>query len=210
MKLKKFQKNQDFERLTKFNCLITWFHQWKNSSIFFWVNVSTIALSFFATKRVLTFKTSTLTSTLTSTFKTFKLIIIQSTFDIKFSNVRFRNQTIKYAKTRKTLNEQHEFVQLKTQNQLNSKHDSIRFKFVIFQNRFFSMQKIEIFISKQFVFRYYLSQYIVNEKYMSDSSFYINFDFKFQKFFDSALRFIYDVFTFNINIIFSQHRYMTY
>ena len=31
MKLKKFEKNQKFESLTKFDCWIIWFHQWKNS-----------------------------------------------------------------------------------------------------------------------------------------------------------------------------------
>ena len=82
---------------------------------------------------------------------------MQSTLDIKFSNARFRDQTIKQTKTRKILNKQHEFVQLKTQNQLNSKYDSIRFKFAISQNRFFSMQKIEISIQKQFALRHYMS-----------------------------------------------------
>ena len=135
---------------------------------------------------------------------------MQSTLDIELSNARFRDQAARYARTRKTLNEKHEFAQLKTQNQLNSKHDSIRFKPAIFQNRPSSMQKVEISLSKQLVFRHYLSQYIVDERYMSDSSFYMNFDFKFQKLFDSALRSIYDVFTFNINTVSFQHRYMTY
>ena len=81
---------------------------------------------------------------------------MQSTLDIKLSNARFRNQTIKETKTRKNLNKAHEIAQLKIQNQLNSKHDQICFKFVIFQNRFFFMQKVEIFIQKQFVVRHHL------------------------------------------------------
>ena len=96
----------------------------------------------------------------------YKSIIMQSTFDIKFSNVRFRNQTIKQAKTRKNLNKKHQIAQLKIQNQLNSKHNSIRFKLVIFQNRFFFKQKVDIFIQKQFVVRHYLFQYIIDEKYV--------------------------------------------
>ena len=91
---------------------------------------------------------------------------MQSTFDIKFSNVRFKNQAIKQTKKRDSLNKEHEIVQLKIQNQLNSKHDQIRFKFVIFQNRFFFMQKVEIFIQKQFVVRHHLFQYIIDEKYL--------------------------------------------
>ena len=39
---------------------------------------------------------------------------MQSTLNIKFSNVRFRDQTVKQTKTQKTLNKQHEFAQLKT------------------------------------------------------------------------------------------------
>ena len=56
---------------------------------------------------------------------------MQSTFNIKLSNTRFKNQTAKQTKTQKTLNKQYEFAQLKAQNQLKSKHDSIRFKFAI-------------------------------------------------------------------------------
>ena len=91
---------------------------------------------------------------------------MQSTLDIKLSNARFRDQAAKQAKTRKNLNKAYEIVQLKTQNQLNSKHDQIRFKFIIFQNRSFFMQKVEIFIQKQFVVRHHLFQYIIDEKYV--------------------------------------------
>ena len=91
---------------------------------------------------------------------------MQSTFDIKLSNVRFRDQTIKQIKSRVNFNKKHQMTQLKTQNQLNSNHDQIRFKFVVFQNRFFFMQKVEIFIQKQFVVRHHLFQYIVDEKYV--------------------------------------------
>ena len=91
---------------------------------------------------------------------------MQSTLDIKLSNARFKNQTIKQTKKRDSLNKEHEIAQLKTQNQLNSKHDQIRFKSVIFQNRSSFMQKIEIFIQKQFVVRHHLSQYIIDEKYL--------------------------------------------
>ena len=73
---------------------------------------------------------------------------MQSTLDIKLSNARFRDQTVKQTKTRKNLDKEHQIAQLKTQNQLNSKHDQIRFKSAISQNRFFFMQKIEIFIQK--------------------------------------------------------------
>ena len=83
---------------------------------------------------------------------------MQSIFDIKFSNARFRDQTVKQTKTRKILNKQHEFAQLKTQNQLNSKHNLICFKSIISQNQSFSIQKIEIFIQKQSVLRYYMFQ----------------------------------------------------
>ena len=74
------------------------------------------------------------------------------------------------------------------------------------------MQKIEILISKQFVLRHHLSQYIVDERYVKNSNFYMNFDFKFQKLFDLALRFIYDVFRFDNISIFNQHQhfYTTY
>ena len=81
---------------------------------------------------------------------------MQSTFDIKFSNVRFRDQAIKQTKTRKNLNKIYKIAQLKIQNQLNSKHDQIRFKFAIFQIRSFLIQKIDIFIQKQFAVRHYL------------------------------------------------------
>ena len=64
------------------------------------------------------------------------------------------------------MNKKHENAQLKTQNQLNSKHDQIRFKFAIFQNRFLLKQKIEIRIQKQFTVQHYLFQYIVHEKYV--------------------------------------------
>ena len=96
---------------------------------------------------------------------------------------------------------------MKIQNQLNSKHDLIRFKFAIFQNRFFSMQKIEIFIQKQFVLRYYLPQYIVDKKYVKSTS---ELDYNYQKLFNSILRFIYDVFKFNNTCVFEQYIYITY
>ena len=69
---------------------------------------------------------------------------MQLTFDIKLSNVRFRNQTIKQIKLRVNLNKKHQMTQLKIQNQLNSNYDQIRFKSVIFQTRFSFMQKVEI------------------------------------------------------------------
>ena len=70
------------------------------------------------------------------------------------------------------------------------------------------MQKVEIFIQKQSVLRHHLFQYIVDEKYVKDS---INcIDFNYQKFFDSALRFIYDVFMFDNISVFNQHFYITY
>ena len=135
---------------------------------------------------------------------------MQSTLDVELSNARFRNQAIRRMRTRKSLNKQHELTQLKTQNQLNSKHDSIRFKSAVSQNRRFSMQKVEILISKQSALRHYLFQYIVDEKYVRNSNFYMNFDFKSQKLSDSALRFIYDVFTFDNSFVSSQHLYTTY
>ena len=125
---------------------------------------------------------------------------MQSTLDIKLSNTWFKDQTAKQTKTQKTLNKQHKFAQLKTQNQLKSKHDSIRFKFAISQNRPSSIQKIEIFISKQFVLRQYLFQYIVNEKFVKNSTLYIDFDI--QKLFNSTLRFIYNVFMFDNIFVF--------
>ena len=91
---------------------------------------------------------------------------MQSTLDIKLSNARFRDQTVKQTKTRKNLDKEHQIAQLKTQNQLNSKHDQIRFKSAIFQNRSSFMQKVEIFIQKQFVVRHHLFQYIIDEKYL--------------------------------------------
>ena len=94
---------------------------------------------------------------------------MQSTLDIKLSNVRSRNQAVKQTRTRKNLNKQHEIAQLKAQKQLNFKHDQIRFKSAIFQNRFFFMQKIEILIQKQSVERHHLFQYIVDEKYVKST-----------------------------------------
>ena len=132
---------------------------------------------------------------------------MQSTFNINFSSVRFRDQVVRQTKTRKSLNKEHQAAQLKTQNQLNSKHDLIRFKLAIFQNRFFLMQKVEIFIQKQFVLRHYLSQYIVNEKYVKST---FELDYNYQKLFDSTLRFIYNVFRFNNICVFEQHIYITY
>ena len=98
-------------------------------------------------------------------------------------------------------------TQLKTQNQLNSNHDQIRFKFVIFSNRSFFMQKVEIFIQKQFVVRHHLSQYIVDEKYVKCTH-WINE--KYEKFFDSKLRFTYDVSKIDNFFVFERHRTMTY
>ena len=187
-------------------------NQWKNSNfnLSLSINISTIASSFFATQRLE--RVSKHQQQQRFNLQLLILIIMQSTLDIKLSNVRSRNQTIKQIKTRKNLNKQHEFAQLETQNQLNTKHDLIRFKFIIFRNRlrsrFSSMQKVEIFISKQFILRHHLSQYIVNEKYVKNSNFYMNFDFKSQKFFDSALRFIYDVFKFDNISIFNQHQHL--
>ena len=133
---------------------------------------------------------------------------MQSTLDIKLSNARFKDQTAKQTKTQKTLNKQHEFAQLKTQNQLKPKQDSIRFKFVISQNQSSSIQKIEIFISKQFVLRQYLPQYIVDKKFVKNSILYIDFDT--QKLFNSALRFIYNISMFNNTSVFYQYLYTTY
>ena len=132
---------------------------------------------------------------------------MQSTFDIKLSNVRSRNQAIKQTRTRKNLNKKHQIVQLKTQNQLNSKHNRIRFKSALFQNRSFSMQKIEIFIQKQFVERHHLFQYIVHEKYVKFSRCIFE---KYEKLSDSALRFIYDVSKINNIFVSERHRIMTY
>ena len=92
-------------------------------------------------------------------------------------------------------------TQLKIQNQLNSNHDQIRFKFVIFQNRSSFMQKVEIFIQKQFVMRHHLSQYIVDEKYVKDIH---------KKLFDSKLRLIYDVSKIDNIYVFTRHLIMIY
>ena len=92
-------------------------------------------------------------------------------------------------------------TQLKIQNQLNSNHDQIRFKSVIFQNRSFFMQKVEIFIQKQSVMRHHLSQYIVDEKYVKNTH---------KKLFDSKLRFIYDVSKIDNIYVFTRHLTMTY
>ena len=127
---------------------------------------------------------------------------MQSTFDIRFSNVRSRDQTVKQTRTRKTFNKQHEFAQLKTQNQLNSKHDQIRFKLVIFQIRFSLIQKVDIFIQKQFVVRHYLFQYIVDEKYVKHIC---SIDYEHEKISDSTLRFIYNVFKIDNIFVFDRH-----
>ena len=204
MKTRKVEKSQEFERLTEFNCLITWFHQWKNScNFFFWASVSATASSFFAAERVSTLKTSTSTST----FKTFKSIIMQSTLDIKLSNARFRNQTVKQIRSRVNFNKKHQMTQLKAQNQLNSNHDQIRFKSVVFQNRSFFMQKVEIFIQKQSAVRHHLFQYIVDEKYVKCTHWISE---KYEKLFDSKLRFTYDVSKMNNFFVFERHRTMTY
>ena len=129
---------------------------------------------------------------------------MQSTFDINFSNVRFRNQTIKQIKSRVNLNKKHQITQLKTQNQLNSNHDQIRFKSVIFQNRSSFMQKVEIFIQKQSVVRHHLFQYIVDEKNVKWV------DQKYKKLFDSKLRFIYDVSKIDDIFVFKRHLIMTH
>ena len=128
---------------------------------------------------------------------------MQLMFDIKLSNVRSQNQTIKQAKTRKNLNKAHQIVQLKTQNQLNSKHDQIRFKSAISQNRFFFMQKVKIFIQKQFVVQHYLFQYIIDKKYVKCSQ-------KYKKLFDLKLRFIYNISKTNNILIFNRYRIITY
>ena len=133
---------------------------------------------------------------------------MQSTLDIELSNARFRDQTAKQTRTRKNLNKAQQIAQLKIQNQLNSKHDQIRFKFVISQNRSFFMQKVEICIQKQSALRHHLSQYIVDEKYVKNSINYI--DFNYQKLSDSTLRSIYDVFMLDNISVFNQHLYMTY
>ena len=131
--------------------------------------------------------------------------IMQSTLDINLSSAWFRDQAARQARTRKNLNEEHQIAQLKTQNQLNSKHGSIRFKPAISQNRLFLIQKVDIYIQKQFVQRHYLPQYIADEKYVK-----FEFGFNFQKFFDSTLRFIFDVFKFDNIFVFKRHLYMTY
>ena len=41
---------------------------------------------------------------------------MQSTLNIKFSNAQSQNQTVKQTKTRKILNKQYKFAQLKIQN----------------------------------------------------------------------------------------------
>ena len=92
-------------------------------------------------------------------------------------------------------------TQLKIQNQLNSNHDQIRFKFVIFQNRSSFMQKVEIFIQKQSVMRHHLSQYIVDEKYVKNTH---------KKLFDLKLRFIYDVSKIDNIYVFTRHLIMIY
>ena len=129
---------------------------------------------------------------------------MQSTFDINFSNARFRDQTTKQVKSRVNLNKKHQMTQLKTQNQLNSNHDSIRFKFVISQNRSFFMQKVEIFIQKQFVVRHHLFQYIVDEKNVKW------IDQKHKKLLDLKLRFIYDVSKIDDIFVFERHFIMTH
>ena len=132
---------------------------------------------------------------------------MQSTLDIKLSNARSRDQTTKQTKTRKNLNKKHQIAQLKIQNQLNSKHDRIRFKFAVSQNRSSSMQKVEIFIQKQSVERHHLFQYIVHEKYVKLNRCIFE---KYEKFFDSALRFIYDVSKIDNIFVSERHRIMTY
>ena len=126
---------------------------------------------------------------------------MQSTLNIKFSNARSRDQTIKQIKFRINLNKKHQMTQLKIQNQLNSNHDQIRFKFVIFQNRSSLMQKVEILIQKQFVMRHHLFQYIVDEKYVKNTH---------KKLFDSKLRFIYDVSKIDNIYVFTRHLTMIY
>ena len=116
-------------------------------------------------------------------------------------------KTIKQTRIRKNLNKEHQIVQLKTQNQLNSKHDRIRFKFAVFQNRSFSMQKVEILIQKQSVERHHLFQYIVHEKYVKLNRCIFE---KYEKLSDSALRFIYDVSKIDNIFVFERHRIMTY
>ena len=126
---------------------------------------------------------------------------MQSTLNIKFSNARSRDQIVKQIKFRINLNKKHQMTQLKIQNQLNSNHDQIRFKFVIFQNRSFFMQKVEIFIQKQFVMRHHLFQYIVDEKYVKNTH---------KKLLDSKLRFIYDVSKIDNIYVFTRHLTMIY
>ena len=204
MKTRKVEKSQEFERLTEFNCLITWFHQWKNScNFFFWASVSIVASSFLAAKRVSTLKTSTSTST----FKTFRSIIMQSTLDIKLSNARFRDQAVRQIKSRVSLNKKHQMTQLKIQNQLNSNYDQIRFKSAVSQNRSSFMQKVEILIQEQSAVRHHLPQYIVDEKYVKCIH-WINE--KYEKLFNSELRFTYDVSKMNNSFVFERHRTMTY
>ena len=126
---------------------------------------------------------------------------MQSTLDIKLSNARSRDQTVKQIRSRVNLNKKHQMTQLKTQNQLNSNHDQIRFKFAIFQNRSSLMQKVEIFIQKQSVMRHHLFQYIVDEKYVKNTH---------KKLFDSKLRFIYDVSKIDNIYVFTRHLIMIY
>ena len=135
---------------------------------------------------------------------------MQSTLDIGLSSARSRGQAARYARTRKTLNKEHESAQFEAQNQLDSKHGPIRFKPAISQNRPPSVQKVEILIPKQPALRHHLPQYTVDGRYVGNSDPYMDIDFKPQKLPDSALRPTYDVSTLGSSSVPWQHLCMTY